>query len=68
MVVEMHNDGRITQLEEVEVSRAMFEVYEGGVVSLLDSQPAPIFDLLKVLASRTGICGQSLSLSIFPSR
>ncbi|KAH6918791.1 DEAD/H helicase [Coprinopsis sp. MPI-PUGE-AT-0042] len=31
MVVETHSDGRITQLEEVEVSRAMFEVYEGGV-------------------------------------
>ena len=33
MVVELHNDGRVTQLEEVEVSRAMFEIYEGGVVS-----------------------------------
>jgi DEAD/DEAH box helicase domain-containing protein len=61
MVVETHSDGRLTQLEEVEISRAMFEIYEGGVVSSVELHPPLIIDRLEVFTSRPGVCCQYLS-------
>lgn len=34
MVVEIRDNDSLQKLEEVEFSRALFELYEGGVVSL----------------------------------
>jgi hypothetical protein len=41
-VVCVKNDAANTILEEVEISRAMFEIYEGGIVSFTNDYTVPI--------------------------